>query len=133
MGVLKAAASFNVDLHARPADVADARVDAQDVADLDRTDEGHAVKGDGDDAPLRALDAADAAGLVHLAEHPPAENVAVGVGVARHRHQAHREVAARLVVGVGRGHGGACRGKGDDAHRRAWDAGTQAGFARKCF
>src|SRR3569623_1347634 len=48
------------------ADALDRGVDAQDIADLDRRDEGHGLDGHGDDAPLGALDRGDGAGDVHL-------------------------------------------------------------------
>jgi hypothetical protein len=88
-----------VDLHRRAADVFDVGIDLERVADLHRADELHGVERDGDDAAVRALDAGDAAGLVHAREHPAAEYVAVGVGVRRHGADAHRERAARGGVG----------------------------------
>ena len=48
----------------------------------------------------RALDPGDAAGLVHARQHPATEDVAVGVGVGRHRADADREHAARRGVAV---------------------------------
>ena len=87
---------LDMNLHRRPPDVIDRRVHAQHVADLDRADEGHRVDGDRDDASLRLLHRRDSAGLVHLAQHPAAEDVAVGVGVARHGDQANRQFAPRL-------------------------------------
>ena len=39
----------------------------------------------------------DAAGDVHLAEHPAAEDIAVLIGVGRHRQRADGKLAARFV------------------------------------
>jgi len=88
-----------MDLHRGPPDLLDAGVDAQHVANLDRSDKGHGLDGDGHDASLRALHGGDAAGLVHLAQHPAAENVAIGVGVGGHGDEANGKIAMRLVVG----------------------------------
>ena len=92
-----------MDLHRRPADVLDMRIDLERVADFHRADELHGVKRDGDDAAVRPFDAGDAAGLVHARQHPAAENIAIGIGVRRHGADADGERAARGGVGVMKG------------------------------
>ena len=73
----------------------DCGVDGKHISNLDRADECHRLNGDRDDAPLSLLGRANAPSLIHLADHPAAENIAVGVGVARHSDQANRQFAAR--------------------------------------
>ena len=90
---------LDVDFHRGASDAIDRGVDAQHVADLDRPDEGHRLDGDRHHPSLSAFDRGDAAGLVHLDEHPAAEDVAVGVGVGGHGGQANGEFAVRLFDG----------------------------------
>ncbi len=87
---------FDVNFERGSADILDRRVNAEHIADLDRTDEGHGVDGDCDDASLGPFDGCDAAGLVHLAQHPAAKDVAIGVGVLRHGDEADRQFAMRF-------------------------------------
>ena len=47
--------------------------------------------------PSASRDGDDAGGDVHLAEHPAAEDVAVGVDVARPRHDPQDRLAARVT------------------------------------
>jgi hypothetical protein len=58
----------------------------------------HRLYGDGHDPALSALDPGDTAGLIHLRHHPPAEDVAVGVRLRRHRDRAHGQLAARFGI-----------------------------------
>ena len=87
---------LDMDLHRGAPDALDLGVDLQHVADTHRLDEGHPLDHDRHHAALRAFDARDAAGLVHVRHHPAAEDVAVCVGVGRHRDRAYRKGAARL-------------------------------------
>src|SRR6185437_16693428 len=89
---------LDVNLHRGAADTFHDRVDLEHIADAHRADELHRLDRDGDDAAAGALDAGDAAGLVHARHHPAAEDVAIGVGVGRHRADAHGELAARAQV-----------------------------------
>src|SRR3546814_18975570 len=59
-------------------------IGAVHVADIDRTVEHHGVDGDGSNAPGGARTGGDAAGDVHLRQHPAAEDVAAGIGVGGH-------------------------------------------------
>src|SRR4051794_940974 len=70
------------------------------VADIDRPVEGHAGHRDGGDAALGTLRGDAAAGEIHLGEQPAAEDIAVRIGVARHRDGAQRRLAGggRLVA-----------------------------------
>src|SRR5262249_39450278 len=70
-------------------------VDANDIADINRLLEAHGVDGDGYRAALGDFVSEDAAGDVHLAEQPPAENIAVLIRVAGHCQHADRSLAAR--------------------------------------
>ena len=72
-------------------------VAADQVADVDRAVERHAIQRRGRDAAARALMRDDAGGEVHLRQHPAAEDVARRIGVRRHRQRAHRRLAALLA------------------------------------
>jgi hypothetical protein len=91
---------LDVDLHRGAPDALHFGIDLEHVADAHRLDEGHRLDHDCHDTALRALHACDAAGLVHVRHHPAAEDVAVGIGVGRHRDGAHGEFAARPVMCV---------------------------------
>jgi len=78
--------------------VEDVRIDLEHVAHPHRTDEGHRLHCDGDDAALGPLDTGDATGLVHPRHDPAAEDVPVGVGIGGHRADADGELAARLGI-----------------------------------
>ena len=84
-----------MDLHRGPADGLDLGIDAEHVADLHGPDEGHRIHRNGDDTALRPVDAGDAAGGVHSRHHPAAEDVAIRVGVGRHRKRADRQLTLR--------------------------------------
>ena len=73
------------DAHRRAADPLDLGIDRDQVAQVDRRDELHRLDRDRRDRPLGAARGDDARGDVHLAQHPAAEDVAVGVDVARGR------------------------------------------------
>ena len=87
---------LDMDLHRGTPDALDLGVDLQHVAHTHRLDEGHPLDHDRHHAALRALDTRYAAGLIHVRHHPAAEDVAVCVGVGRHRDGAYRKGAARL-------------------------------------
>jgi hypothetical protein len=59
------------------------------VADEDRTVKGHAGDGDRHGAAFGAAGCNRCAGEVHLRQQPAARNVAVRIGVGRHRNGAH--------------------------------------------
>ena len=59
-------------------------VAADDVADFDRADKVHFLNGNGNDASLCDFCRQYAAAQIHLRHNPAAENVLVGIGVARH-------------------------------------------------
>ena len=48
--------------------------------------------------PIRPFGGRDAARLIHAAQHPAAEDVAIRVGVARHRDNPHGQFATRRVA-----------------------------------
>src|SRR5687768_2616964 len=73
---------FDADDHRSAADALDLRIDGDDVAQVDRSDELHAFDRHRRYRALGSPGSGDAAGDVHLAEHPAAEDVAVGVDVA---------------------------------------------------
>jgi uncharacterized protein YdiU (UPF0061 family) len=73
-------------------------VAAHHVADVDRLVEAHGVHRDGRDAAVGRLGRGDAAGDVHLCQHPATEDVAGRVGVRRHRQRAQHQFAAGCVV-----------------------------------
>ena len=70
-----------------------ARIDRHDVAQQDRRDELHALDRDRGDRPLRQPMRDDAPGYVHLAQHPAAENMTIGVDVRQARHHAQHHFA----------------------------------------
>ena len=70
MGAKAPRPGLDVHLHRSPPDVVDGGVDAQHVADLDRTNECHRLDRDRHDPPLSRLRRGDAAGLIHLAQAP---------------------------------------------------------------
>ncbi len=88
---------FDPDRHAGPPDPLDVGVDADQVAQLDRRDEFHPLDRHGRDGTLRPSRRDDAGGNIHLAQHPAAEDVAVGVDVARTRRHAQGRLAG--IVG----------------------------------
>ena len=71
------------DRHRRAADLLDLGIDRDHVAQVDRRDELHLVDRDRRDRTVGAARGDDAGGDVHLAQHPAAEDMAVGVDVAR--------------------------------------------------
>src|SRR6266496_1544697 len=80
----------DVDGDRGPPDPHDLGIKAHHVADQDRLLEHERVHGDRGDPPARALRGEDAAGDVDLRHHPATENVAVLIGVRRHRNHAQR-------------------------------------------
>src|SRR3546814_8089098 len=90
----------------RRADPHDVAIAAQHVANGDRPDEGHRLDADGDHAAAGAAGGGEAAGDVHLAEHPAAEDIAVRIGVRRHGGGAGVHLAARLALRVAVAGGG---------------------------
>ena len=78
---------FDLDAH-RGAPALDVRIDRDQVAQVDRRDELHRLDRDGRDRSLARREATMPAGDVHLAQHPAAEDMAVGIDVARARHDA---------------------------------------------
>jgi hypothetical protein len=60
------------------------------VADIDRLVKHHRVDGHRGAPAARSLHRQIAAGEIHLGQQPAAENVAVRVGVGRHRHDPHQ-------------------------------------------
>ena len=68
-------------------------VDAECVADLDRSLKGHLLHCSGYDPATGALTGPDAGRQVHLCHDPATENIAIGVGVARHGKRAQRQFA----------------------------------------
>ena len=86
---------FDPDAHRRAADTLDLALDRNQVAQMDRRDELHRLDRDRRHRPLRAPRGDDARRDVHLAQHPPAENMAVGVDVGRARARRAGSVPAR--------------------------------------
>ena len=68
-------------------------IEAQQVADRDRLLEDELVDRDGGDAALGDARRKHGAGQVDLGHDPAAEDVAVGVGVGRHRHHPQHQLA----------------------------------------
>jgi hypothetical protein len=64
----------------------DLGIDRKNIVEQDRRDELHRLDGDGGDRPHGLAGGDDAPGNVHLAEHPAAEDVAIGIDVARSWH-----------------------------------------------
>lgn len=73
-------------------------VAADDVADLDRADEVHFLNGDGNDASLCDFRCQYAAAQIHLRHNPAAENVLVGIGIARHSDGTQEQFALRALA-----------------------------------
>ena len=71
------------DLHRGAPDLLDLGIDRDQVAQVDRGEELHLVDRDRRDRAIGAARGDDARGDVHLAQHPAAEDMAVGVDVAR--------------------------------------------------
>src|ERR1700722_5705569 len=83
-------------------------VHGNQIADENRLAEIHRVDSDGHRARFYGLGCKDSAADIHLAEQPAAENIAVLVGVGRHRQRADAEIAAWLDFRGRRGVSG-CR------------------------
>ena len=75
------------------ADPLDPGIDRDQVVQQDRRDEGHRLDRHGCRRPLRGAAGDDAAGDVHLAQHPAAEDMAVGVDIGGARNDAQDWVA----------------------------------------
>src|SRR3546814_20803736 len=80
------------------------RVDRDDVAQQDRRDELHRLDRHRRDRALRRAPGDDAARDVHLAQHPAAEDMAVGIDVGGARDDAQDRVARAIGRGCF-GHG----------------------------
>ena len=78
--------------HRGAAHARDAGVEAQQVAHRHRLLEHELVDRHGGDAALRHAHRQHGAGQVHLRHDPAAEDVAVGVAVARHRDHAQHQL-----------------------------------------
>jgi hypothetical protein len=98
---------LDVDRDGGLADALDAGVEAEQVAHRDRLLEDELVDGDGDDPALGDPGRKDGAGEVDLGHDPATEDVAVAVGVCRHRHDAYDELTiVRQRQGRDPGHRG---------------------------
>ena len=74
-------------------------VDRNEIADIDGFAKVHRLDRNGHGAGFRDLGSEHAAADIHLAQQPAAEDVAIGVGIGRHRQGADAEIAARLGLG----------------------------------
>ena len=88
---------FDVDLQRSIADALDLGIYAENVAHLDRANKAHAVECDRHGATLRTLGRADAAGDIHLRQHPATENVTGRILIGGHCEDARGEFAARFI------------------------------------
>jgi hypothetical protein len=83
-----------------PADPNQIGMHRDEVADIDGLAKIHRIDRDRDGARIRDLGSKHTAADIHLAEQPAAKDVAIGVGVGRHRQRADAEIAARLGFGA---------------------------------
>jgi hypothetical protein len=74
-------------------------VDGHEIPHIDGFAEIHRFNRDRHRARLGDLGSEHAAADIHLAQQPATENVAIGVGVRRHRQRADAEIATRLGFG----------------------------------
>src|SRR6478609_4481382 len=83
--------------HGGAANLEQRGVAADDVADVDRVEEGHAVDRGGRDAAVGDIAREDRTAEVHLRYEPAAKDVTVRIRMHRHRDRADHEFARRLA------------------------------------